>query len=167
MSSVLFDNFAFKRWFVCFWTHVERTPGCWLWTGEKNSKGYGRFRKNGQWHLAHRFSWEAFKGPLSDGLCVLHRCDNPRCVNPKHLFLGTQTDNMRDCANKGRLVLPEQKAEGTQHYSAKLTEDDVRAIRRRFASGEGQRCIAESFGLKRTTIAAITQGRTWKHVLDQ
>lgn len=86
-----------------FWSKVEKTDTCWIWGGNKNQDGYGLFyplsKKTAQ---AHRFSWSLINGPVPDGLYVCHKCDNPSCVNPDHLFVGTQTDNMRDCKNKGR-----------------------------------------------------------------
>lgn len=88
-----------------FWKRVDKSPhpkGCWLWTGSKNRQGYGEtmFRKR---HLrANRVAYELANGPIPEGLMVLHSCDNPPCVNPDHLFLGTGTDNMQDCIRKGR-----------------------------------------------------------------
>jgi len=86
-----------------FWSRVQKTEGCWLWTGCVNSTGYGSgtFGK-ARTHMAHRFSWEIAHGPIPDGLCVCHRCDNPRCVRPDHLFLGTRSDNQNDRVAKGR-----------------------------------------------------------------
>lgn len=84
-----------------FWAKVEKGPDCWEWKAFRN-KGYGKFTYNGRMYLAHRLSWILTNGPIPDGLGVLHSCDNPPCVNPDHLFLGTQLDNMRDASNKGR-----------------------------------------------------------------
>jgi hypothetical protein len=91
-----------------FWAKVRQTEYCWLWTGSANRKGYGNFwpvshrRPGSRTMLAHRFSWELHFGPIPRGLFVLHECDNPFCVRPDHLFLGTQVDNMRDCHRKDR-----------------------------------------------------------------
>lgn len=88
-----------------FWSYVKKTKKCWLWTGKTSGQGYGRVRVPASGYvLAHRFSWQLHNGnnPIPDGLLVLHKCDNPPCVNPKHLFLGTHADNMRDMIAKNR-----------------------------------------------------------------
>ena len=90
-----------------FWAKVDKTSVCWNWTGattRSNKKGYGQASRNGAVVLSHRLSWEIINGPISKDLLVLHRCDNPLCVNPAHLFLGSQSDNMKDCIAKGRFI---------------------------------------------------------------
>lgn len=91
-----------------FWEKVAKSDGCWLWTGSRQRNGYGFLfagtRKEPHPERAHRVSWRIHFGEIPDGLWVLHKCDNPPCVNPEHLFLGTRTDNMRDCARKGRVT---------------------------------------------------------------
>jgi len=96
---------------VRFFTKVTQTADCWLWNGAKTPNGYGQFRLAGRFGrlvLAHRFSYETKFGPIPEGLWALHKCDNPPCVNPDHLFIGDRSDNMRDCAKKGRLNLQNQ-----------------------------------------------------------
>lgn len=107
--------------------------GCWIWTKNLTWNGYGQFFSSDRKALrAHRYAYAALVAPIPDGLCVLHRCDAPACVNPAHLFLGTKTDNMRDAMAKGR-NLPLGK--GESHSHAKLTEDNVIEIRRRSLTG--------------------------------
>lgn len=124
---------------------------CWLWPLNCNSKGYGMLNRTGVSHLAHRAAWEVVHGPIPDGLCVLHSCDNPPCINPSHLFLGTQLDNMRDRTNKGR------QGRG----NAKLTDEHVRAIR---AATGTQKSIAQQFGIDDSSVSDIRAYRSWKHV---
>ena len=85
-----------------FWSRIQKTDGCWNWTGALNTHGYGHMRVNSRQTPMHRLSWEKANGPIPDGLSVLHKCDNRRCVRPDHLFLGTQADNMQDKIAKGR-----------------------------------------------------------------
>lgn len=130
---------------------------CWDWTAGKHRQGYGQFKLDGRQQLAHRFSYQLYIGGITDGLCVCHKCDNPACVNPSHLFLGTQNDNMHDCANKGRSF----DSSGEKNGMSKLTEEDVRTIRTMYASGARQADIAREFGVSRSTIYLIVHNRHW------
>lgn len=124
---------------------------CWEWTGSRWSNGYGRFCRP-RYSIAHRVSWELYCGEIPDGMNVLHRCDNPCCVNPSHLFLGTDLDNMRD------KVAKERSARGEQHGRAFLTEDAVRRIR---DDHQAQRKIATEYGVSQSTVSRIKHGEQW------
>jgi len=133
---------------------------CWNWRGPKNKLGYGRIGEgghHGKLLLTHRLSWELANGPIPAGLCVLHHCDNPSCVNPRHLFLGTIADNSRDMINKGRAA----SKKGERNGQAKLTEEDVHEIRWMLSRGALHRVIAEKYGVARPTIGLINSGGTW------
>jgi hypothetical protein len=142
-----------------FWSYVVKGDGCWAWSGSRNEDGYGILSRPGR-HTgkvgAHRLSWEIHRGPVPDGLSVLHRCDNPQCTNPDHLFLGTQADNMQDCAAKKRLHIREQR--GERNAFTKLTNEDARAIRDRYAAGALQGELADQWHVGRGTISEIVRG---------
>lgn len=107
-----------------FWEKVQKTDGCWLWLAYKQPRGYGQFKHQGRMRLAHRFSWELTNGLIPEGECVLHTCDNPACVNPEHLFLGTQLDNSLDMYEKGRQA-PSPACAGETNGRAKLSATSV------------------------------------------
>lgn len=137
--------------------------GCWLWTGANSVKGktsYGRCHFGGKVRDAHVASYELHKGAIPSGMWVLHRCDNRPCVNPRHLFLGTASDNTQDMLAKGRNK--RRGAVGTANAKARLTEEQVRHIARREMY---QREYAELYGIPRATIANVWAGRNWKHLL--
>jgi hypothetical protein len=147
-----------------FWKTVTFAEHCWLWNGCIRSDGrgftsYGRERKM----LAHRLAWELTYGPIPEGVCVCHRCDNPRCVRPDHLFLGTQQDNLRDMRNKDRGAIPAPR-QGSKHHKAKLTEADVLAIRQAYAEGETQIALARRYGVTGSNMCSIVNGKTWTHL---
>ena len=115
-------------------------------------------RATGRKHVyAHRFVWETLNQPLTPGQCVLHRCDNPKCINPEHLFVGTQADNMKDMAAKGRGGAPR----GAKHLSAKLTEEQAKYV---LASSANSSALAKELGVTYQTIYALRTGITWKHL---
>lgn len=151
-----------------FWSRVVKGDGCWEWTGAR-SGGYGTVAVGGRTVKAHRVSWEMTFGAIPDGLCVLHRCDNPGCVRPDHLFLGTVDDNNKDRAAKGRsrgvfdssAGHPAKKRRGEKHWQARLSDDDVRAIRARRASGALCDDIARDYGVNPATISRIARG-VWR-----
>lgn len=134
--------------------------GCWLWLGCWNENGYGRVQlKNGPVFStgAHRVFYTNHIGPIPSGLLVCHKCDTPSCVNPEHLFLGTNADNMLDRDIKGRAARPE----GEKGPAAKLTEEQVRVIR---ASQEQQRVLARRYGVSDTAIKFVRRRITWRNV---
>lgn len=130
---------------------VDEDTGCWLWQGAVGSDGYGRVRRRGVTYSAHRFSYELFKGPIPEGLCVMHRCDVPRCVNPTHLVLGTKADNSRDMLRKGR----------DGHPVPKLSYEQVLEVRAMLAQGATKAAVCERFGICRSTVQDIEAGATW------
>jgi len=139
-----------------FWNFVAiYDDGCWLWTGDMLTSGYGRYRVGEYDCRSHRMAWEIMRGPIPDGLHVLHKCDVRNCVNPGHLFLGTNDDNIRDAIKKGR------NARGEINGHAKLTEEQVRQIR---ADNRSLKNIGASYGIAFTTVAHIKKNRTWRHV---
>ena len=146
---------------VRFWNKVKKTKSCWLWTGAKDPKSYGKFG----WHnrrskRCHRLAWELAHGRIPKGLQVLHRCDNPPCVNAAHLFLGTPKDNTHDAIAKNRL------AHGEHHGNARLTNHDVLQIRARYNGIFGQQtAIARIYGISPTTVRDIVHGINWRHLI--
>lgn len=147
-----------------FWRRVDKSGPihpvwgqCWTWIGRLHKHGYGRL----DGALAHRMSWEENLGPIPAGLNVLHRCDNRSCVNPAHLFLGTQQDNLADMREKGHQV------RGELQGSSKVTEEIIKAIRkryRRYSHKHGSGAMAKEFGLSLTEVWRIVQGQRWEHV---
>jgi len=172
-----------------FNTQVDKTPGfgpqgdCWRWTGQLNARGYGRIRfhtedgKTKRTH-AHRVSWELFhKAKMPARLLACHTCDNPTCCNPLHVFPGTAQMNTVDMHLKGRWKRsdkirsdvgrtrpPEHIVRGEQAGASKLTESQVRAIHQQVQAGQPRKQVARSFGVTKTTVMCIVQGRIWKHL---
>lgn len=149
-----------------FWEKVNKKQSqeCWEWIAYTHPKGYGQICHNGKPKRAHRVSWEIHYGEIPDGVCVLHRCDNPSCVNPEHLWLGTNLDNMRDMINKGRDV-HESPQVGINHWNSKLDENKVIKIRKLYST---KKCryidLAKMFGVHKVTIGDIVRRTTWTHV---
>jgi hypothetical protein len=148
-----------------FWSKVKKTPDCWTYQGGAASI-YKRLLVNGEMVPAHRFSWELHFGPIPGGMLVCHSCDNPPCVNPAHLFLGTTADNAADKVSKGRQARcgANNYHRGEDHYAARLTAADVRRIRKRNARGIGYRSLGIEYGVASTTIARIVKRIKWAHV---
>ena len=131
---------------------------CWVWIGDCHRDGYGRFRPGGSAPSvqAHRFSYELFNGPIPDGMKVLHSCDYHPCVNPNHLFLGTQKDNMQDMIKKGRKFV--------ESIPQKLSVEKVREIRSLIKQGITQKKIARNFGISQQTVSDIATRKIWKRL---
>lgn len=135
----------------------DTNGGCWLWARSTVPGGYGKLRRV----RSHRASYEAFKGPIPDGLFVCHKCDVPACVNPDHLFLGTSRDNIDDMVAKGRQCRWNGRREGHQNPRAKITEDQARAI---LHSSDSRAALVAQYGLSPAAICYIKRRVTWKHL---
>ena len=144
---------------------VDVTPsGCRIWMGSVNENGYGTVCINQKKYKSHRVAWMFEYGEIPKGFLVLHQCDVPSCVNPNHLFLGNQRDNMRDMARKGRGG--KGGARGERQGSAKLTQSDVRSIRKLARKGKTQQEIADLFKIDRSNVSIIVLRKGWRHVPD-
>lgn len=165
--------------FALYTGSVDPESGCQNWTGPINNEGYGvlflkSVKANGgrQVKSAHRFSYEKYVGPIPDSMCLMHSCDNRRCVNPAHLSVGTWSENNKDRSIKGRSGSKTYSAEDKEKYSkmfrgsgnanAKLTEEQAREIK--YCTTMGCAQLAKKFGVSRITVQTIRSGRAWKHV---
>ena len=138
-----------------FFSKVQKTDACWIWIGRINKGGYGEFDSY-QTRLAHRAMWELFhEEQIPPGMCILHHCDNPKCVNPRHLFLGTHQDNVADKTKKGRA------AKGEANGNVKLSVQEVLDIR---AAPGKYRDIAQQYGICYTNVGKIKRREKWKHL---
>lgn len=170
-------------------SHVSKSNNCWEWTGCKDRQGYGRFKFQRKKAIASRVSYILFIGPIPYGICVLHHCDNPACVNPKHLWIGTMKDNSKDMKDKGRCATgknhgsytkpesrsfgdrngsrtkPHKVPRGSSHGNSKISEEDVLKMRFLYKSKKhSQREIGNIFGITQSTVCRIVDGTFWKHV---
>src|SRR5262245_35056999 len=141
-----------------FWDKVEHPDlfSCWLWKAYKSRQGYGRLNIRGRVVLAHRRAWELTQGPIPPAMAVCHRCDTPACVNPAHLFVAPQTENIADMRRKGRARHGRDRS--------KLTEDDVRTIRGLVAAGASYGAAGRAFGISSGCVGDMVHRRTWAHV---
>lgn len=145
------------------WSKVAKGDGCWEWLGKRHESGYGLLRAPKSGHLrAHRVSWEIHNGTIPEGMVVCHVCDNPPCVRPDHLFLGTRGDNAADMRAKGRGRGP--RLVGSTNPFAKASEAQVRAMRHLRGNGWTYPAIAAHLGLSVALVSQACSGRTWRHV---
>lgn len=163
-----------------FWIKVDKTGDCWEWRASRNYRGYGTFSigYGKSPVLAHRRSYEMTYGAIPDGLFVLHHCDNPPCVRPEHLFLGTNADNMADMMKKGRYVprkIPsgdaswsrnnlDRVARGERHAGVKLTNEQVTELRKLREEGKTFAYLSRTFGIGYTQIGRIIRRESWGHI---
>lgn len=142
-----------------FWAKVDKTSetGCWVWTAYRFHDGYGAIEINGRHAKAHRVSYELNIGPILDGLCVCHKCDNKICVRPDHLFADTQKENVTDMYRKGR----DADRKGTNNPLAKLTDVQVREMR---SDPRPQRVIAKEFNVSQSLVGLIKRRARWRHI---
>jgi len=141
-----------------FWAKVDKSGNCWEWTASLYKDGYGCFGINGGIARAHRISYKWHFGEIPEGLSVCHTCDNPKCVNPKHLFLGTHQENVADMVKKKRQRF------GTQCWNAKLNPTAVREIRKKVKSGTAYPELANKYNVTVHQIWAVVHRKTWRHV---
>lgn len=146
-----------------FWNKVARSSpsDCWEWQGARQTMGYGAFSINGKPEATHRLAWEMANGPIPDGLHVCHHCDNPPCVNPAHLFLGTPAANAADKVSKGRAS---GGARGSRNNRAKLNEWSACGVMARCLQGVPQVQVSREFGVTRQVVYCIVKGKVWKHL---
>lgn len=138
----------------------QTDTGCWIWIGAKKPNGYGNFYLGGRYLPAHRAAYLIYLGDIPEGHYICHRCDNPACVNPDHLFIGTPTENQQDMKWKGRAKGISAGRE--QHPNAKLSETDILSIRRLRRSGWSLKDIAERHGITASNVSYICAGKSWR-----
>ena len=151
-----------------FWIKVNKKgeDECWNWLGHKLPSGHGVFGIYKKRTYAHRFSWELHFGKIPKGLYVCHKCDNGSCVNPKHLFIGTQKENMQDMSKKGRGIHPEEKrARGSKNGNSKLTEKEVKEIREKYIPFKiTHKKLAQEYNVSEPTIKNILNRKVWANI---
>lgn len=141
--------------------HNTKNSKCWVWSRGTDVGGYGKFKINCKQHKTHRMSYQIFVGEIPKGKFVLHKCDNPPCCNPKHLFIGSQADNVKDRDNKNRGY----DRRGEKHPQSKLTEEDIREIRRLYSTGYYyQKDLGKAFGITQAIVSKIHKRQIWSHI---
>jgi len=148
-----------------FWSRVDMRDDneCWNWLAAIDAYGYGSATHSGRTRKAHRIAWTIANGPIPEGLWVLHHCDNRKCCNPAHLYVGTNDDNMRDMRERGRAKSQPPKGEASPN--AKLSEEDVREIRQLHAQGVFQEVLAQRYGVGQAQVSRIIRRVRWAHVV--
>lgn len=153
-----------------FWEKVDDSADCWVWKAAPHrGNHYGRMMtRKGHFESAHRLSYLLTFGEIPEGQQVLHKCDNRRCVNPAHLFLGTQLDNIRDMKSKGRAAtgdrLRHPPQRGSLNHGSKLAEITVKEFKRRISLGESRAAVAKALRITRANAWAIAHGKSWAHI---
>jgi hypothetical protein len=149
-----------------FWQYVNKTDSCWLWTGATRDFGYGVINMggaHGKAECSHRLSWIIHNGDIPSGMCICHKCDNPLCVNPNHLFLGTRSDNNKDMQSKGRYDKI-KRPKGEKHGRSKLTNEQVFSLRQDRKSGMVYRELSQKYNISIASAQRIAIGKDWKHI---
>ena len=150
-----------------FWSKVDQSKGpeaCWPWLASHIGKGYGQCNTGKGQGYSHRYAWTLTYGEIPDKLFVLHKCDNPTCCNPAHLWLGTCKDNLQDCSRKKRFFAqlhPDKMPRGASHGRTKLAEEDVREIRKWISGGMRVTETADAFGVSSAAVSLIISGKNW------
>lgn len=147
-----------------FWSKVaksDKANNCWTWQASVDRNGYGKFWLHGKVRGAHRVAYELTYKAISKGLVICHRCDNPPCVNPSHLFASSQLENIKDMVKKGRSI----KQKGTRNHNAKLDEQQVKEIRAKYATGKySYKQLGMEYGVHLDMIGRIVKRKNWKHI---
>ena len=157
--------FMERKYIERFWSKISRGTdnACWIWMGRRNANGYGKFDIGEVTRYAHRISYELAYGEIPRDLMICHHCDNPPCVNPTHLFCGTNSDNMKDAFRKGRGHIYSLWRKGEQHPRAKLTQELVGRIRREYEWWKvTQKELAKRYGISQSQIRRIIHWKQWK-----
>ena len=144
-----------------FWQHVDKSGDCWIWMGA-TTRGYGQTTIDKKHGYAHRFSWEFANGSIPNKKIICHKCDTPRCVNPEHLFIGTQADNIKDAIKKGRTKY--KASFGSKNGNSRLTELAVKDIKKQYAGGKTLREVANAIGVSKSTVWNVVSNKNWRHV---
>ena len=163
-SGIMLPHITCKKTLKRFTDKIQKTDTCWIWNGTRQTKGYGQLWYNGKLHSAHRISYAIYNGGIEPDKVVMHTCDNPNCVNPEHLKLGTQSDNMQDAKKKNRAFnIPPRK--GEENNKTKLNEEKVLKIRELYEQGNiTQLELSNMYGVTKTAIHFIIKRKNWKHI---